>query len=468
MLFNSLHFLIFFPIVWIIYHSIGKYKNIFLLLASLYFYMAWNSLFIFLLTFSIAIDYFAALSISNLPENSHKKKLFLILSLVTNLGFLGYFKYTNFLFGIWNDLNINSSLIFPIYNIVLPVGISFYTFQSMSYTIDVYRGTTKAKKSLIDFALYVSFFPQLVAGPIVRAETFFRDLYDPKPLTLEVWKHSVAKILIGFTKKVVFADNLALTVDRVFSNPSQFTAPECWIAMFAFIWQIYFDFSGYTDIAIGVARLFGFQFDINFYFPFNVSSLSEHWSRWHISFTTWIRDYIFIPLGGSRVDPWKIHRNVFITFLFAGLWHGAAYQFLVWGMLHFSMLQIEREYTKTKISNYLNSKGGLLYKSISRLATILFIVIGIIFFRGSSISDAVTILKTIFNFTSESYNSNIYNSNYIPLIAMFFIASEIFERFNLKKMIVSDFSYTLFLISNFLLIFLFGVRESQNFIYFAF
>ena len=465
MLFNSLHFLIFFPIVWIIYQYAGRTKSILLLLASFYFYMAWNYYFIALLLFSIIIDYFSALAISNLPGGDHKRKYYLILSLVVNLGFLAYFKYTNFILGVFNDLNVFSYK-FPIYDIILPVGISFYTFQSMSYTIDVYRGHTPARKSFIDFSLYVSFFPQLVAGPIVRASTFFRDLENRLPVDYAVWRFSFAQILLGFTKKIVFADNLAICVDQVFSNPLGSGGLEIWVGVFAFMWQIYFDFSGYTDIAIGVARVFGFQFDANFYFPFNVKSISEHWSRWHISFTSWIRDYIYIPLGGSRGSEWMVSRNIFITFLFGGVWHGAAYHFVAWGIWHSFMLITERQFARTKISEFLNTHGGKVYFLFCRLFTLFCIGLGLPLFRANSMGDAWILLTKMFSI--QGFADQFRNLGYFKLLVLLFITAQIFEKFRIKKMQENSLSYTLFILTNFYLLLLFGITESKNFIYFAF
>jgi alginate O-acetyltransferase complex protein AlgI len=469
MLFNSLHFLIFFPVVLTLSLILkNKAQRILLLLASLYFYMAWNYYFIFLLLFSIVIDYYAGLSISKMQRSDPKRKLYLILSLVTNLGFLGYFKYTNFFLGVLNDINIWSGFRFPAYDIILPVGISFYTFQSMSYTIDVYRGVTPARESFLDFALYVSFFPQLVAGPIVRAETFFRDLENRLPVSLDVIRFCFAQILLGFTKKVVFADNLSLCVDSVFSHHANLSSLDIWIGVYAFMWQIYFDFSGYTDIAIGVARLFGFKFDVNFYFPFNVTSISEHWSRWHISFTSWIRDYIFIPLGGSKVSRWRVHFNIFITFLFGGIWHGAAYHFLAWGIWHSIMLSVEREFASTRLRAFLNEKGGKPYLIFCYFFTMFCLGLGLPLFRAPSMTDAYAMLEKMFFLNLSASSFSIQYAGYGKLVILLFITGFIFERYKLKKMLENPRSFALFILVNIFLLLMYGVKEAQNFIYFAF
>ncbi len=428
--------------------------------------MAWNYYFIALLLFSIVIDYFAALSISRLSDDSPKRKLYLFLSLFVNLGFLAYFKYTNFLLGIWNDLQI-TSFKFSEFSIILPVGISFYTFQSMSYTIDVYRKVIPARESFLEFSLYVSFFPQLVAGPIVRASTFFRDLENRLPVDINVLRLSFAQVLLGFTKKIVFADNLALCVDQVFSNSGTLGGVDIWIGVFAFMWQIYFDFSGYTDIAIGVARLFGFQFDQNFYFPFNVSSISEHWSRWHISFTSWIRDYIFIPLGGSRGSEFMVSRNIFITFLFGGVWHGAAYHYVAWGVWHSFMLITERQYARTSIREFLNAKGGFSYYAVCRVFTLFCIGLGLPLFRANTLSDSYLMLEKMFRF-DLFVSEPIQLISYLKLVVLLFITGQIFEKYKLKKMLENPRSFTIFILVNFFLLLCFGVSESKSFIYFAF
>lgn len=468
MLFNSFHFLFFFPIVLIIHSNLKNPKQkIFLLLSSFYFYIVTNYYFIFLLLFSILIDYFASISISKLEKDDKKRKLYLLLSLVTNLGFLGYFKYTNFFLGAINDSGILNYK-FIEYNIILPVGISFYTFQSMSYTIDVYRGNLEAKKSFIDFSLYVSFFPQLVAGPIVRAETFFRDFESPLKVDYEIIKKSFSQILLGFTKKLVFADNLSILVDLVFTNPNQFNFFEIWTAVFGFMWQIYFDFSGYTDIAIGVARLFGYQFDRNFYFPFNVNSISEHWSRWHLSFTTWIRDYIYIPLGGSRGTKFQTHRNTFITFLFGGIWHGAAYHYIAWGVWHSVMLITEREYSETKLSIFLNEKKSILYKIFCRIFTMFCLGLGLPLFRAENMEKAFFCLSKMLLISENSITNSFQNFSYFQLVVLLFITSAIFEKHQMKKMLENKRAYTYFILVNLFMLLFFSVTETKSFIYFAF
>ncbi len=471
MLFNSLHFLVFFPFVLIISGLLKKRENllrIFLLLTSLYFYMAWNVNFIFLLLVSIVIDYFIAIEIQK-TENEKKRKGLLVVSLIANLGILCYFKYTNFLLGAFNDLNFLNSFRFPVYSIILPVGISFYTFQSMSYTIDVYRRQIEARSSFVDFALYVSFFPQLVAGPIVRAQTFFRDLDKRLPVTMEDIKISFARILLGFTKKIVFADNIAVQVDLVFKNYSNLSSIEIWTGSILFAWQIYYDFAGYTDIAIGVARLFGFQFDKNFNFPYAASNITDYWARWHISFITWIRDYIFIPLGGSRGTKFLIYRNIFITFLFAGIWHGAAYHFVLWGIWNGIFVSLHREYSKTRIREFFVTKGGAVYEWACRLSLVFFLGVSAIFFRADDMKKGWEMLGRMFAMSDNvSFAGSYNNSSFGILLLICYFASYFFSKRPLEDLVKRPVAFTFFLIANFLLLLGFGVTESQSFIYFAF
>ncbi|WP_078125649.1 MBOAT family O-acyltransferase [Leptospira alexanderi] len=471
MLFNSLHFLFFFPVVLIVNHLLkGKIQRIFLLGTSFYFYMSWRKEFIILLLYSIVIDYFVSLKIQAAAPGSKKRKIWLLLSLVTNLGLLAYFKYTNFFLGVVNDLTPVAGFKFAYYDIVLPVGISFYTFQSLSYTIDVYRGQIEAKKSFLDFALYVSFFPQLVAGPIVRAQTFFRDLEFPLPVQKEDIQIAFCQILIGFTRKIVFADNLAKVVDSTFANYATLNPIEIWTGALAFGWQIYFDFAGYTDIAIGVARLFGYKFDPNFNFPMVARNITDHWSRWHISFSTWIRDYIFIPLGGSRGTALLTYRNIFITWFFAGVWHGAAYHFISWGVWQGVMIFAHREYAKTKIATLLNEKGGIVYDICARIFTMFCLTFGFIMFRAETMEKAVSMMKSLLFLGSEGFVGVKEYSNYTYGILLFFcfVASYIFAKNNIEKIVLSRWKFILFFLANVFMLLVFGITESQSFLYFAF
>lgn len=498
MLFNSVEFLIFFPITIIIGNLLkSRWQKLFFLFASYYFYMAWQpssikcdarstsgfgflvdtlfcdykiNVYILILLFSTVIDYYSALIIEKSNKDDIKRRTFLIISLVVNLGTLGFFKYTNFLLGLLNDINVWNDFQFEAQNIILPVGISFYTFQSMSYTIDVFFGKIEARKSFLDFSLYVAFFPQLVAGPIVRAETFFRDLDHRLVVYKEHIETAFALILIGLTRKMVFADNLGKVVDSVFLNYQNANTIELWTGALAFGWQIYFDFAGYTDIAIGVARLFGFQFNPNFNFPMYCRNIADHWSRWHISFSTWIRDYIYIPLGGSRVSQFMYVRNIMITWLFAGLWHGAAYHYVSWGVWQGVMLLVHKYYSDTKIAKTLNEKGGKVYEIFARLFTMFCLSFGFILFRAENMDKAWYMMRgLLFLNDTQIPMYRWLNYRYGILVFICFIATYVFSRRPIPTLFTGNrFKFTAFVVVNIYLLLLFGITESQNFLYFQF
>jgi alginate O-acetyltransferase complex protein AlgI len=345
--FNSSEFLVFYLIVfaagWLVV-GFPRLRIWLLLLASYYFYASNNGWIIGLLLISTQIDYTAGLAIEAAQEQRTKRR-WLVLSLVTNLGLLGFFKYANFFAGAAFDAA--SAMGIPVawetLDIVLPVGISFYTFQSMSYTIDVYHGRMKAERSWSQFAFYVAYFPQLVAGPIVRARHFIHQMYEPPRLTPQALEGGLQLIFKGLFKKLILADTLAIYVDHAFGNAGTIGSVEAWIGLYAFAFQIYFDFSGYSDVAIGCARLMGFRLPPNFRRPYAAVSVTEFWRRWHLSLSYWLRDYLYKPLGGNRMaSKLGVYRNLMITMLLGGLWHGAAWTFILWGGLHGIMLVIER------------------------------------------------------------------------------------------------------------------------------
>lgn len=500
MLFNSIQFLGFFVIVVILGNILkNRMLKIFLLLASFIFYMGWHpatvvcsayrtssflehwidrlfceygiNLYILILLTSTVIDYFAALWMNKPGITDSRRKLYLTASLLTNLGILVYFKYTNFFLGLINDIFLHGDFRFENYDIILPVGISFYTFQSMSYSIDVFNRRIEPRRSFLDFSMYVAFFPQLVAGPIVRAETFFRDLDYRLPVLKEHIEASFSLILIGFTRKIVFADNLGKVVDHTFANYATMNPLEIWTGVIAFGWQIYFDFAGYTDIAIGIARLFGFKFDANFNFPMAVRNIGEHWTKWHISFSTWIRDYIFIPLGGSRGTPLLTYRNLYVTWLFAGLWHGAAYHYVGWGIWQAVMLTIHREYAKTSLAKAINEKGGWAYDLFSRVFTMFCLAFGFAMFRAETMTKAWEMMKSMVFLGSGTMTIDRYdNYQFGIVLAVCYTASYVFSKRKVEWVTGhrSAWVFPLFVFVNFFLILVFGVTESQNFLYFAF
>ena len=349
MLFNSLLYPVFLVAVVAISWSLVRTRHwrlLFLLFASWLFYMSWNPRFIALIIISTLVDFFVAIAIEDTPrENTRKRKGLLALSLFSNLGLLGFFKYTNFglqsFSGVLNLLGFQVTI--PHFDIILPVGISFYTFQTISYTVDVYRGDIPAERRMGRFALYVSFFPQLVAGPIVRAKDFLPQLGKPLRLQEDEVSASLFRIARGLVKKVVIADFLAVNlVDRAFSNPEIYSSAELMVALYAYTMQIYCDFSGYTDVAIGSARLVGYKLPENFDRPYAATSVAHFWRRWHKTLSGWLRYYVFFPLGGSRGGVWMAHRNTFITLILIGLWHGADWKFVVYGALHGIAVTINR------------------------------------------------------------------------------------------------------------------------------
>jgi len=344
MLFNSLQFAVFFLLVYGVYLALSRRaQNRWLLLASYLFYAAWDWRFLGLIVASTVIDYSVGLAIAASDDSSRRKRL-VGLSVVANLGMLATFKYAGFFAAGFADLLGTVDIVAApwMLDVGLPVGISFYTFQTMSYAIDVYRGQLKPTRDLADFALFVAFFPQLVAGPIERASRLLPQILSPRTPSWSGFGSGCWLILSGLVKKVVIADNLAHLVDRIYSDPGQATGVEVVIATWAFAWQIYCDFSGYSDIARGTSRLMGFELMVNFQLPYLSTSPAEFWRRWHISLSTWLRDYLYIPLGGNRLGALLTYRNLALTMLLGGLWHGAAWTYVVWGAYQGLLLMAHR------------------------------------------------------------------------------------------------------------------------------
>ena len=401
MLFNSYHFLIFFPLVVVFYFSMPhKYRWVLLLAASYYFYMAWRAEYIFLIIFSTLIDYYAAIFMEKQTDKSKRKK-FLILSLFSNLGLLFTFKYFNF-FSTSISETFNYFNIFmdsPTFKLLLPVGISFYTFQTLSYTIDVYRGQKKAEKHLGYFAVFVSFFPQLVAGPIERSTNLLPQFFEKHDFDYQRVTDGLKLMMWGFFKKVVIADRLAILVNQVYNNADEYEGFPLILATYFFAFQIYCDFSGYSDIAIGAAQVMGFDLMENFRRPYHAKSISEFWKRWHISLSTWFRDYVYIPLGGNSTVKWRWYFNLFITFLVSGLWHGADWTFVIWGAIHgfYLISAIWTNGIVNKVYNFIGlKKGSNGRKLIDVIWTFHLVLFAWIFFRANSFSDAIYILENFF------------------------------------------------------------------------
>lgn len=395
MLFNTPLFFWFFAIFFVLFSFVfvERRKHLWLLLISSFiFYGSWNYAFIPLLVFSAVCDYLIARRVEANGDNRRRKKSWLILSMVINLGVLGIFKYSNFVLQSVADFvalfGIDAGL--PTLSIILPVGISFYTFQSMSYTIDVYRGDMKAHKGFLEFLAALSFFPQLVAGPILRAQHILPQL-DVMPVpTWSNVKQGMLLIVAGLIKKT-FADLMAGPAAMAFDSSVPISSLDAWVGALAFTAQIYGDFSGYTDIAIGVALIMGFHIPQNFNLPYFSSSPVDFWRRWHISLSSWLRDYLYISLGGNRNGHRT--RNVFITMLLGGLWHGAAWTFVFWGAWHGIIISITHWLTHSRIGGWVEARHNVLVAGLKMLATFYLVVIGWVFFRATSFGSAFTMLE---------------------------------------------------------------------------
>lgn len=362
-------------------------KLVYVILFSLYFYYKCSGIYFFLLILSTVVDY----SLANLiyqADSQQKKKAWLIFSLVLNLGLLGYFKYTNFLYEIFCNL-LHSN--FSPYEIFLPVGVSFFTFQSLSYTIEIYRGDLKPVNRILDYAFFVSFFPQLVAGPIVRAKDFLPQISLPTLVTKAMFGEGVFLIASGLFKKTIVSDYISVNfVDRIFDNPALYTGLENLFGVYGYALQIYCDFSGYSDMAIGIALLFGFRLCLNFDSPYQSSSITEFWRRWHISLSSWLRDYLYISLGGNRKGRARTYLNQFLTMLLGGLWHGAAFKFILWGALHGVALGIDKF-----IKEFFKIPDNIFIKIAGVILTFHFVCFCWIFFRADDMQTAGVVLSQI-------------------------------------------------------------------------
>ncbi|PSG86526.1 MBOAT family O-acyltransferase [Aurantibacter aestuarii] len=479
MYFNSIDFAIFLPIVFLVYWFITqknlKLQNALIVVASYVFYGWWDWRFLSLIVFSSLVDYSIGLALKK-EEQQSKRKLLLWTSIGVNLGFLGFFKYYNF----FADNFVSAFSFFgqPIQpntlDIILPVGISFYTFQTLSYTIDVYKRKLEPTSNLISFLAFVSFFPQLVAGPIERATHLLPQFYKKRVFHYSLAVNGCRQILWGLFKKIVIADNCAEYANMIFNNSSDYSGSTLFMGALFFTFQIYGDFSGYSDIAIGTSRLFGFDLKQNFAFPYFSRDIAEFWRRWHISLSTWFRDYLYIPLGGSQGGTLMKVRNTFIIFLVSGFWHGANWTFIAWGFLnalYFLPLLLtnkNRKHTTSVVAqhNYLPNIKEFIHISFTFLLTVL----AWVFFRANNLSHAFNYLKGI---ASKSiFSLPEVRPSYLILLIVFFICIEwmgrrslfAIENLLIKKHFSVKLAFYIFLI---VLMFLFYGKE-QAFIYFQF
>ncbi|WP_340102838.1 MBOAT family O-acyltransferase [Rhodohalobacter sp. 8-1] len=405
MLFNSLPYLIFIPIVffsyWYIFNRSLKLQNLFLIGASYLFYGWWDWRFLGLIIFSSTVDYLIGLQLGKTEKKKDRRSL-LWISILVNVGFLGFFKYFNFFVESFIDafsffgLQLHANTL----SIVLPVGISFYTFQTMSYTFDVYKKRVPPTNDVIAFFAYVSFFPQLVAGPIERAERFLSQFLEKRSFNYGEAVDGMRQILWGFFKKIAIADNCAVYVDQIFGNPDAYPSSTLFLGAVLFAFQIYGDFSGYSDIAIGTARLFGFNLMQNFAYPYFSRDIAEFWRRWHISLSTWFRDYLYIPLGGSWGGKWLTVRNLFIIFIVSGFWHGANWTFIIWGALHalYFLPLFLTERNRVHMDVVAKNRWFPSIKEFFQIGiTFLLTTFAWIFFRAETVTGAWSYLSAIFS-----------------------------------------------------------------------
>jgi len=476
MLFNSFNFIIFFIVVTSLYFIIPcRYRWFLLLISSCYFYMAFVPVYILILGFTIVIDYFAGIYLEEFVGK--KRKLMLIMSLVANIGVLAVFKYYNFLNDnlsvLLNTLGYHNRI--ANLSILLPIGLSFHTFQAMSYTMEIYRGNQKAERHFGIYALYVMFYPQLVAGPIERPQNIlhqFREKYDfHYPRVAEGLK----LILWGFFKKLVIADRLAIYVNSIYNNADHHNGMTLLVATVFFAFQIYCDFSGYTDIARGAAQVMGFKLMTNFNHPYFAKNISEFWKRWHISLSTWFRDYLYISLGGNKVSIPRWYFNLFFVFLVSGLWHGANWTYIIWGALNgvYLVFALVTNDVRKKFNDFIGlSKLPVLNQIVQICISFILICFSWIFFRANSFSDSVMIVKKIFSFSGTVYFEN----SSILIYSVFGVAFLMLAEFKREYLpgrflvmhsnnrVLRNLSYAMMII----IILMIGVFDEGQFIYFQF
>ena len=491
MLFNSLSFLIFLPIIFILYWSINKknirLQNLLLLVASYYFYSCWDWRFLFLLLFSTGLDYFTGIKIKE-SNSETSRKFWFWLSIGVNLGFLGVFKYYNFFAASFAEslsyigMQISPSTL----NIILPVGISFYTFHGLSYVIDIYKKRIEPERNIVDYSLFVSFFPLLVAGPIERATHLLPQLKKSRNFEYSKAVSGLQQILWGLFKKVVIADSCAEYANLIFNNYTDYQGVTLLLGAFFFTVQIYGDFSGYSDIALGTARLLGIDLIRNFSFPYFSRDISEFWRRWHISLSTWFRDYLYIPLGGSKGSMWQKVRNTFIIFIVSGFWHGANWTFIIWGFLNalYIMPLILFGSNRTYLNTVAQGKYLPTIREFFSVSSTFFLtMIAWVFFRAETVSQGITIvLKGLTGLVSKSGYVEAWNlfnwkiGPILPLILLVFILIEWIGRE--KENVLTPFkvinnkvliAVVYYLIISMIFYFGFHNAESkQQFIYFQF
>ncbi len=473
MLFSSLIFLfVFLPLVILFYYiSPRRVRNLVLLVFSLFFYAYGEPRYIFIMLLSISINYIMGFLVDIYRNHKNIIRFLMFLTVAMNISIIGYYKYANFLISNFNQIfNLNHDIL----NIIMPIGISFFTFQGLSYVIDVYREDGKVQRNPLNVALYISFFPQLIAGPIVRYETI-ADQIDSRQETLSGFSYGVERFIIGLSKKILIANTVGLIADEIFNmGLGNMSIVLSWIGIISYTLQIYFDFSGYSDMAIGLGSMFGFEFLENFNYPYISTSITEFWRRWHISLSTWFRDYIYIPLGGNRVKTSRFLFNIFIVWFLTGLWHGASWNFILWGLYYGLILIIE----KMALGKYIKRMPKL----FQHIYTIVLVMIGWVLFRSENIAHARDYLGIMFgmgNYQFINIKSLYYliEYKYAFIIGILFsmpIYPYVIEKLNNIKtgwisILVRDYIKGVLLILLFLLCMMYLINSTFNpFIYFRF
>ncbi len=478
MLFNSFSFAIFLPIVFILYWTVPKkWQWIILLTVSYYFYMSWNIKYVFLILLTTIISYITALLVEK-ETKDNLKKIYLSIALIVSLGVLFFFKYFNFISSsIAEVAGLFSIHYTPVFlEILLPVGISFYTFQTLSYVIDVYRGNVMAEKHFGKYAAFISFFPQLVAGPIERSSNLLPQIRKENQFDYTQASYGMKLMVWGFLKKIVIADTLAVSVDRIYNDVYSYSGMSLVLATLFFTIQIYCDFSGYSDIAVGCAKLFGIELMENFKSPYFASSIKEFWKRWHISLSTWFLDYLYIPLGGNRVSKWRNRCNLLITFLVSGLWHGANWTYVIWGGVHGAGQIIEKMFIgkKKSVNNF--------DKTLKIICVFAFTAFAWIFFRARTLTDAVYIIGHLFDGISNPVqyikqgceSLAISQSAWVVCLGTIGLLG-IYDGLSLKYDVIAciskwkiGFRWILYLVMVLLIMFCAPIGNASSFIYFQF
>lgn len=469
MLFNSFHFIYFivllFPLYWIMPQ---RFRWMVMLVASYYFYMCWNYNYMVLILFTTLVSYLAAIKIEN-TSNKALQKRFLYGSIFSSLSVLFFFKYYNFFSEAINTTVLQSSTQIPLMNWLLPVGISFYTFETLSYTIDVYHNKLKAERNFGIYALFIAFFPKLVAGPIERSENLLPQFRRIQQLKRTNIIQGTKYIILGFFMKLVVADRLSLYVDSVYNNVNSHHGLTMWLATFCFSFQILCDFAGYSTIAKGIAKWFDFDLMLNFNRPYMALSFSEFWKRWHISLSSWFRDYVYIPLGGNKIGVSRRYSNLLITFLVSGLWHGANWTFLVWGGLHGLYLIIENLVSNPKMNALLADYLSL--RIVKRVFIFVAVSIAWVFFRANTVSDAIVILTKAIQIDRNVFleaKTLFYGSIAIAILVVLDIFAERKGKDNVLQNEACSFGIIALFVALVIAIFYLGVFDGGQFIYFQF